>query len=91
MSDKLVIKTPKEKIEALAKELESNPETSNLSVVLYIVAGATILGEEAQKSLAVWSATWANSVINEVEAIREEEVVDELSKKIIKGDKNKNE
>ena len=88
MSDKLVIKTPKEKIEALAKELESNPETS---VVLYIVAGATILGEEAQKSLAVWSATWANSVINEVEAIREEEVVDELSKKIIEGDKNKNE
>ena len=90
MSDKLVIKTPKEKIEALAKELESNAETEDLSVVLYIVAGATILGKEAQKSLAAWSATWANSVINEVEAISEEETVEELSKKIIEGD-NKNE
>ena len=90
MSDKLQIKTPKEKIEALAEELEKNPQTEDLSVVLFIVAGTTILGKEAQKSLAAWCATWANSVINEVEAIREEETVDELSKKIIEGD-NKNE
>tara|TARA_B000000565_G_scaffold253676_1_gene230693 strand:+ start:4952 stop:5224 length:273 start_codon:yes stop_codon:yes gene_type:complete len=90
MSDKLQIKTPKEKIEALAEELEKNPQTEDLSVVLFIVAGTTILGKEAQKSLATWCATWANSVINEVEAIREEETVDELSKKIIEGD-NKNE
>ena len=88
MSEKLVIKTPKEKIEARAKELESNPETEYLSVVLYIVAGATILGQEAQKSLAVGTATWANSVINEVEAIREEETVEDLSKQIIEGDGN---
>tara|TARA_R100000808_G_C2043389_1_gene82008 strand:- start:288 stop:560 length:273 start_codon:yes stop_codon:yes gene_type:complete len=87
MSDKLVIKTPKEKIEALAKELETNPETEDLSVALYIVAGASILGKEAQKSLAAWSATWAEGVINEVEAIREEEAVEKLSKKIIEGDK----
>ena len=90
MSDKLVIKTPKEKIEALAKELEANSETEDLSVALYIVAGASILGKEAQKSFAAWSATWAEGVINEVEAIREEETVEELSKKIIEGD-NKNE
>ena len=64
MSDKLVIKTPKEKIEALAKELEANSETEDLSVALYIVAGASILGKEAQKSFASWSATWAEGVIN---------------------------
>ena len=87
MSDKLVIKTPKEKIEALAKELEANSETEDLSVALYIVAGASILGKEAQKSFAAWQATWAEGVINEVEAIREGEAVEKLSKKIIEGDK----
>ena len=44
-----------------------------------------MLGEEAVKSLAVWNATWADKVINEVQKIREEESIEDLSSKIIEG------
>jgi hypothetical protein len=85
MGKEKIIKTPKDKLEDLAQELEKNPETEQLSVVLYVVAGATLLGPEAMKSLALWNATWADSVINEVADIREEEqTVKDLSDKIIK-------
>jgi hypothetical protein len=85
---KLIIKTPKEKIEALAKELEGNPDTQELAVVMYVVAGATLLGKEAQKSLALWNATWADSVINEVHKIKEEETVEGLTNNILEKDSN---
>lgn len=80
--------TVKERIEQLAEELEKNPETQELGVVLYVIAGSTLLGKEAQKSLALWTATWADSVINEVEKIREEEKTQELASKIILPNEN---
>ena len=86
MEDKnLILKTPKEKLEDLANEFERNTETEELSVVLFVLAGSTILGKEAMKSLALWNATWADSVINEVGKIREEETVKDLSDKIMKS------
>jgi len=87
---KLIIKSPKDKIETLAKELETHPDTRELSVVMYVVAGATLLGQEAQKSLALWNATWADSVINEVNKIREEDAVEALTDNILEKD-NENE
>ena len=89
MSEKdkeLLLKTPKDKIEELADEFEKNPETEQLSVVLFVLAGSTLLGEEAMKSLALWNATWADSVINEVNNIREEDKIDGLTDKIISSD-----
>jgi len=89
MSEKdkeLLLKTPKDKIEELADEFEKNPETEQLSVVLFVLAGSTLLGEEAMKSLALWNATWADSVISEVNNIREENKVDDLTNKIISPD-----
>ena len=80
--------TVKERIEQLAEELEKNPETPELGVVLYVIAGCSLLGKEAQKSLALWTATWADSVINEVEKIREEEKTQELASKIILPNEN---
>ena len=86
MEDKnLILKTPKEKLEDLANEFERNTETEELSVVLFVLAGSTMLGKEAMKSLALWNATWAASVINEVGKIREEETVKDLSDKIMKS------
>ena len=86
MEDKnLILKTPKEKLEDLANEFERNTETEELSVVLFVLAGSTMLGKEAMKSLALWNATWADSVINEVGKIREEETVKDLSDKIMKS------
>tara|TARA_Y100000310_G_C20548148_1_gene746656 strand:+ start:435 stop:710 length:276 start_codon:yes stop_codon:yes gene_type:complete len=79
----LLLKTPKDKLEVLAKDFEKNPETEDLSVILFVIAGSTLLGKDAMKSLALWNATWADSVINEVNKIREEEVVDDLTNKII--------
>jgi thymidylate synthase len=64
---KLIIKSPKDKIETLAKELETNPDTRELSV-----------------------ATWADSVINEVNKIREEDAVEALTDNILEKD-NENE
>ena len=89
MSEKdkeLLLKTPKDKIEELAGELEKNPETEQLSVVLFVLAGSTLLGEEAMKSLALWNATWADSVINEVNSMREEDKINNLTDKIISPD-----
>ena len=80
--------TAKEKIEQLAQELEKDPKTQELAVVLYVIAGSTLLGKEAQKSLALWTATWADSVINEVEKMREEEKTQELASKIILPNEN---
>ena len=86
MEDKnLILNTPKEKLEDLANEFERNTETEELSVVLFVLAGSTMLGKEAMKSLALWNATWADSVINEVGKIREEETVKDLSDKIMKS------
>ena len=82
----LILKSPKEKLEELADELEKNPETEQLSVVLFVLAGATLLGQEAMKSLALWNATWADSVINEVNNIREEDKINDLTNKIIPPD-----
>ena len=78
-----LLKTSKDRIEELGNELEKNPETEQLSVVLFVLAGSTLLGKEAMKSLALWNATWADSVINEVDKMREEEKVNELTNKII--------
>ena len=86
MSEKdkeLLLKTPKEKIEELAKSLESDSKNEDVCTVLYVVAGSTMLGPEGQASLAVWVATWADSVINEVNKIKEESTVEDLTKKII--------
>ena len=74
--------TPRDKIEKLAKEFEENPETEDLAIVLFVIAGSAMLGKEAVKSLALWNATWADSVINEVNKIKEEDVVEGLTKKI---------
>ena len=79
----LFLKTPKEKIEELAKEFEKNPETEELSVVLFVLAGTTILGNEASKSLALWTATWADSVMNEVDKMRKEDEASDVTNKII--------
>jgi len=76
----------KDKLEDLAKELEKNPDTEQLAIVLYVVAGSTLLGQEAMKSLALWNATWADSVINEVNDIREEEKINDLTDKIVSPD-----
>ena len=76
------IETTKDKLENLAKELEKNPDTEQLAIVLYVVAGSTLLGQEAMKSLALWNATWADSVINEVNDIREEEKINDLTNRI---------
>ena len=89
MSEKnkeLLLKTPKEKIEELAKSLESDPENEEICTVLYVVAGSTMLGPEGQASLAVWVATWADSVINEANKIKEEGKVEDLTNKIINPD-----
>jgi len=80
--------TPKDKIEKLANEFEGNPETEDLAIVLFVIAGSAMLGKEATKSLALWNATWADSVINEVNKVREEDeaeedVTEKLTKKII--------
>ena len=75
--------TPKDKIEKLAKEFEGNPETEDLAIVLFVIAGSSMLGKEAVKSLALWNATWADSVIKEVNKIKEEDTVEEITKKII--------
>ena len=75
----------KDKIEALAEEFDKHKDTKELAVVLYVIAGSAMLGEEAVKSLAVWNATWADKVINEVQKIREEETIEDLSSKIIEG------
>ena len=86
MEDKnIILKTPTENLEDLANEFERNTETEELSVVLFVLAGSTMLGKEAMKSLALWNATWADSVINEVGKIREEETVKDLSDKIMKS------
>ena len=78
-----LLKTYKDKLEKLANELEENPETEQLSIILFVVAGSTLLGQEAMKSLALWNATWADSVINEVDKMREEEKVNDMTNKII--------
>jgi hypothetical protein len=78
--------SPRGKIESLAKEFEGNPETEDLAVVLYVIAGSSMLGKEAVKSLAVWNATWADSVINEVNKIKEESAVEDLTNKIVNPD-----
>ena len=83
-----LLKTSKDRIEELGNELEKNPETEQLSVVLFVLAGSTLLGKEAMKSLALWNATWADSVINEVDKMREEEKVNELTDKIIPPNHN---
>ena len=75
----------KDRIEVLAEEFDKDKETKELAVVLYVIAGSAMLGEEAVKSLAVWNATWADKVINEVQKIREEESIEDLSSKIIEG------
>jgi len=75
--------SPRVKIEKLAKEFEENPETADLAVVLYVIAGSSMLGKEAVNSLAVWNATWADSVINEVNKIKEEGTVEDLTNKIV--------
>ena len=80
---KLILKTPKEKIEELANEFEKNPETADLSMVLFVIAGSTLLGKDAIQSLALWNATWAESVVNEVNKMREEDSVDDITDKII--------
>tara|TARA_Y100000310_G_C20340118_1_gene649382 strand:+ start:432 stop:695 length:264 start_codon:yes stop_codon:yes gene_type:complete len=76
-------KTAREKIEKLADEFDKNPETKELAVVLYVIAGSAMLGDEAVKSLAVWNATWADSVIKEVNKMREEDKIEEITDKII--------
>ena len=81
-----LLKTSKDKLEELANELEKNPKTEELSVVLFILAGSTLLGKEGMKSLALWNATWADSVINEVGKMREEEITEDLTDKIINPD-----
>ena len=81
-----LLKTYKDKLEKLANELEESPETEQLSIILFVVAGSTLLGQEAMKSLALWNATWADSVINEVGKIREEEKVNDMTNKIISTD-----
>ena len=85
---KEIRETAKEKIEALADEFDKNKETKELAVVLYVIAGSAMLGEEAVKSLAVWNATWADRVINEVNKIREEDKIEELTDRIINDDEN---
>jgi len=75
--------TPRGKIERLAKEFEGNPDTEDLAVVLYVIAGSSMLGKEAVNSLAVWNATWADSVINEVNKIKEEDSIENLTNKIV--------
>ena len=81
-----LLKTSKDKLEELANEFEKNPKTEELSVVLFVLAGSTLLGREAMKSLALWNATWADSVINEVGKMREEEITEDLTDKIINPD-----
>ena len=78
----------KNALEELANELEKNPKTEQLSVVLFVLAGSTMLGEEAMRSLALWNATWADSVISEVDKMREEEKVNDLTDKIIPPNDN---
>ena len=84
--EKQLLKTSKDRLEELADEFEKNPETEELSVVLFVLAGSTLLGKEAIKSLALWNATWADSVINEVGKMREEETTKDLTNKIINPD-----
>ncbi len=80
---KEIRETAREKIEKLADEFDKNPETKELAVVLYVIAGSAMLGDEAVKSLAVWNATWADSVIKEVNKMREEDKIEEITDKII--------
>jgi hypothetical protein len=82
------LEAAKEKLDKLGSELEKNPETEQLSVVLFVLAGSTLLGKEAMKSIALWNATWADSVINEVDKMREEEKVNDLTDKIIQPPDN---
>jgi hypothetical protein len=82
-NEEQLLKTSKNKLEELANEFEKDPETEELSVVLFVLAGSTLLGKEAIKSLALWNATWADSVINEVGKMREEETTKDLTDKII--------
>lgn len=76
-------KSAREKIEKLADEFDKGSGTKELAVVLYVIAGSAMLGEEAVKSLALWNATWADSVIKEVNKIKEEDKVEEITDKII--------
>ena len=74
---------PRDKIEKLAKEFEGSPATEDLAVVLYVIAGSAMLGKEAVKSLAIWNATWADSVIKEANKIKEESNIEDLTSKIV--------
>lgn len=73
----------KDRIENLAKDFENNPLTAELSIILYIAAGTTLIGKEAMKSLAVWNASWADKVLKEIVKMREDEAaIEALTNKV---------
>lgn len=76
-------KTPKEKIEELAKELEQDPNNSNLSTILFIIAGSTLLGPRGVAALTAWLAAWAENIIEEAKGIQEESKLMDADKPVI--------
>lgn len=73
----------KTKLESLGEEFEKNPSTAELAMILYVVAGTTLIGKEAMKSLAVWNASWADKVLKEIVKMREDEAaVEALTNKL---------
>lgn len=73
----------KTKLESLGEEFEKNPSTAELAIILYVAAGAALIGKEAMKSLAVWNASWADKIIKEIVKMREDEAnIEALTNKL---------